>query len=100
MNASSRNVTTYVAEMCSRPTRQTMRKPRSQITAIGATTLPHWILKCDTVSGARKSTALKPKFDGFQRCRSRSRSTYFDEIEIRLHSPYGQKNGERTRMPT
>src|SRR3954469_299904 len=96
---SARKVATYVAEMCRRPTRQTIRNPSSQITAIGATILPHWMLKWDTVSGARNSTALRPKFDGFQRCRSRSRKTYFDVIEIRLHRKYGQKNGDRTRMP-
>ena len=41
-----------------------------------------------------------PKFDGFQRCRPLTRSTYFDVIEIAEHSAYGQKAGERTRMPT
>ena len=30
--------------------------------------------------------AQMPKFDGFQRWRPRTRSTYFEVIEIRLHS--------------
>ena len=41
-----------------------------------------------------------PKFDGFQMCRPLMRSTYLDMIEIAAHSAYGQKAGERTRMPT
>ena len=72
--------------MCSRPTRHTMTAPSSQITTIGQTVLPHWMLSSDTVAGARKSTALTPKFDGFQRWRPFSRRTYFDVIEIRLQS--------------
>src|SRR5688572_9113472 len=85
--------------MCARPTRQTMTVPRIQMTAIGATTLPHWTLRTATVAGARNTTALTPKLVGFQRCRPRSRRTYFDVIEMRLVRKYGQKNGERTRMP-
>ena len=41
-----------------------------------------------------------PKFDGFQMWRSWTRSTYFEVIEIKAHKAYGQKAGERTRMPT
>ena len=44
--------------------------------------------------------ATMPKFDGFQRCRPSTRSTYFEVIEIAAHSAYGQNAGERTRMPT
>ena len=33
-------------------------------------------------------------------CRPLTRSTYFDVIEIMLHSAYGQYAGERIRMPT
>ena len=58
------------------------------------------MLSSDTVAGARNSTALTPKFDGFQRWRPLYRRTYFDTIEIRLRSTYGQRNGDRTRMPT
>src|SRR5687768_12825218 len=86
--------------MCSRPTRHTITVPSNQMTAIGHSVLPHWMLRRDTVVGARKSSALTPKFDGFQRCRPFTRSTYFDVIEIRLPSQYGHKNGERTRIPT
>ena len=39
------------------------------MTAIGATTLPHWMLSTVTVAGARNTTALTPKLVGFQRCR-------------------------------
>src|SRR5262245_56986647 len=86
--------------MCSLPTRQTMTEPRSQITTIGQMLLPHWMLSRDTVAGARKRTALTPRFDGFHRWRPPARSTYFDTIEMRLVRKYGQRNGERTRMPT
>ena len=86
--------------MCRRPTRQTITEPSTQMTTIGQRVLPHWMLSSDTVAGARNSTALTPKFDGFQRCRPLYRSTYFDTIEIRLASAYGHRNGERTRMPT
>jgi len=58
------------------------------------------MLSSDTVAGARNSSALTPKFDGFQRCRPLYLSTYFDTIEIRLASAYAHKKGERTRMPT
>ena len=58
------------------------------------------MLRSDTVCGARKSTALTPRFDGFHRCRPFTRSTYFDRIEIRLAKKYGHRNGDRTRMPT
>src|SRR5687767_11444958 len=78
----SRNEATYVAEMCSRPTRHVITVPRIQMTAIGATTLPHWMLRTATVAGARNTTALTPKFVGFHRWRPRNRSTYFEVIEI------------------
>ena len=77
-----------------------MTNPSSQITAIGQRLLPHWMLRSDTVCGARNSTALTPRFDGFHRCRPFTRSTYFDRIEIRLAKKYGHRNGDRTRMPT
>src|SRR5215204_588983 len=96
---SSRNDSTYVADMCRRSTRQVMMVPSTQITAIGATTLPHWTLSTATVAGARNTTALTPKFVGFQRWRPRTRSTYFDAIEIRLVRKYGQRNGDLTRIP-
>ena len=70
--------------MWNRPTRQTITEPSTQMTAIGATTLPHWTLSTATVAGARNTTALTPKFVGFQRCRPRKRSTYFEVIEMRL----------------
>ena len=70
------------------------------MTAIGATALPHWMLRRVTVSGARNSTALTPKLDGFHRCRPLNRRTYLVVIEIRLQRKYGQRKGERTRMPT
>src|SRR5215470_401655 len=66
-NDSARNDVTYVALMCRRPTRQTMTDPRSQMTTIGQITLPHWMLSTDALAGARNSSALTPKFDGFQR---------------------------------
>ena len=58
------------------------------------------MLRLPTVSPARNSIAEMPKFDGFQRWRPLTRSTYFDVIEIALHSANGQKAGERIRMPT
>src|SRR5262245_15824362 len=86
--------------MCSRPTRQTMTEPSVQMPSIGQMLLPHWMLRSETVAGARNSTALTPRFDGFQRCRPFTRSTYLDRIEIRLPNAYGHRNGDRTRMPT
>src|SRR5215216_1858364 len=62
--------------------------------------LPHWIVSAATVSGARNNNTHIPKFDGFQRCRPFTRSTYFDMIEITLHKAYGQNAGERSRIPT
>src|SRR4029077_2201167 len=85
-NDSSRNDATYVALMCSPPTRQTMPDPRIQITTIGQMTLPHWMLSTDALAGARNSSALTPKFDGFQRCRSFRRRTYFVVIDTSEHS--------------
>ena len=41
-----------------------------------------------------------PKFDGFQRCRPFTRSTYFDMTESTLHNANGQNAGERKRIPT
>ncbi len=61
-------------------------EPSVQITSIGQSELPHWMLRLATVAGARKSIALTPRFDGFQRCRPCQRIAYFDVIEIRLHS--------------
>src|SRR4026207_2446281 len=96
----SRNDATQVAHREARPTRPTNTEPSSQMTTIGATTLPHWTLRSDTVSGARKSTRLTPRFDGFHKWRPRKRSTYFDAMEMNAHSAYGHRNGERSRMPT
>src|SRR5882672_3706668 len=86
--------------MCRRPTRQTMTEPRIQMTTIGQITLPHWMLSTDALAGARNSSALTPKFDGFQRWRSLWRNTYFVAIDTSEHSTYVQRNGERTRIPT
>src|SRR3954469_3509545 len=83
---SSRNDATYVALICRRPTRQTMTAPRSQMTAIGQITLPHWMLSTDALAGASSISALTPKFDGFHRCRSLKRKTYFVAIETSAHS--------------
>ena len=58
------------------------------------------MLKLATVSPARNSITEMPKLDGFHRWRPLTRNTYFDVIEIALHSAYGQKAGERIRMPT
>src|SRR6476646_2956803 len=77
-----------------------MTEPRIQITSIGQMKLPHCTLNTATVSGASNSNAQIPKFDGFHKCRSLTRSTYFDMIETTLHNAYGQKAGERSRMPT
>src|SRR5690349_8465343 len=60
-NENSRNEATYAAEIWARPTRHTMTEPSTQITAIGATTLPHWMLRTVIVAGARKTAALTPK---------------------------------------
>ena len=58
------------------------------------------MLRVATVSAARNSITEMPKLDGFQMWRPLTRNTYFDVMEIALHSAYGQKAGERTRMPT
>src|SRR5215217_8867000 len=77
-----------------------MIDPSIQITSNGHLKLPHCTLRLATVSGARNSNTQIPKFDGFQRCRPFTRSTYFDMIEITLHKAYGQNAGERSRIPT
>src|SRR4051812_49187859 len=41
-----------------------------------------------------------PKLVGFQMWRPCTRSTYFEVIEIAEHNAYGQKAGDRTRIPT
>src|SRR5581483_3837323 len=99
-NEKKRNEATYVALMCSRPTRQTITNPSSQMTSIGQMLLHHWMLRTDTVAGARNRTTLMPKFEGFQRWRPCRRRTYFEAIEMRLTSTYGHTNGDRTRIPT
>src|SRR5262245_18443832 len=86
--------------MCRRPTRHTMTEPSIQMTTIGQSVWPHWMLKSDTLAGARNNTALTPKFEGFHKCRPLRRKTYFEAIDVRLARTYGQKNGDRTRMPT
>ncbi len=85
--------------MCARPTRHTITAPSIQMTAIGATALPHWMLSTVTVAGASSTIALTPKFVGFQMCRPFSRSTYFERIEMKLVKKYGHMNGDRMRMP-
>src|SRR4029450_2334240 len=91
---------TYVALMCRRPTRQTITAPSSQMKTMAPSPFPHWMLKRETAAGPRNISALTPKFDGFHKCRPLNRNTYLDAIEIKLASTYGQKNGERTRIPT
>src|SRR4029450_195880 len=85
--------------MWNRRSRQIIIEPSAQTTSIGQSVLPHWTLSVATVAGARKSMALTPRFDGFQRCRPCQRIAYFEVIEIRLQSMYGQNAGERIRMP-
>src|SRR5690606_2931980 len=99
-NENAKNERTYATQMWSRFSRQTITLPSSQITSIGQRLLPHCTLSPATVAGARNSIALTPRFDGFQRCRPRQRIAYFDAIEIKLHSAYGQNAGERIRIPT
>src|SRR5262245_17010662 len=94
-----RNERTYVAQMWNRRSRQMMSEPRSQMTSMGQTAFPHCTLRVATDAGARKSIALTPRLDGFQRCRPRQRIAYFDVIEMRLHSTYGQIAGERIKIP-
>src|SRR4026209_2628974 len=77
-----------------------MIEPSIQITSIGKMKLPHCTLNTATVSGASNSNAQIPKLDGFHKCRSFARSTYFDMIETTLHNAYGQNAGERSRIPT
>src|SRR6476660_1256381 len=99
-NEKKRNAATYAALMCRRPTRHTITAPSVQMAIIGHRLLPHWMESTDTVAGARNTTVLTPKFDGFHRWRPSRRSTYFDTIEIRLASAYGHRKGDRTRIPT
>src|SRR6185369_7746840 len=58
------------------------------------------MLNVETASGANSNSTQIAKFDGFHKWRPFHRITYFDVIEIALHSAYGQKAGERIRMPT
>ena len=41
--------------------RQMMSEPKSQITSMGQTALPHWMLRLATEAGARNSMALTPE---------------------------------------
>src|SRR5690349_24968482 len=77
-----------------------MIDPRIQITSKGQRKLPHCIDNAVTVSGARNNNTQMPKFEGFHKCRSFTRNTYFDMIDRTLHKAYGQNAGERMRMPT
>ena len=47
-----RKVPTYDAQMCSRRTHHTVSTPSVQMTIIGHTTLPHWMLRTDMLDGA------------------------------------------------
>src|SRR3954470_2899164 len=87
-------------QMCSRRRREMMIEPRIQMTIIGPIELPNWMLRLATVAGARNSIAAIPKLDGFQMCRPFTRSTYLDVMVMALQRAYGQKYGERTRIPT
>src|ERR1041384_6318317 len=75
-------------------------EPRIQMTMSGQRKLPHWIVSAATVSGARNNNTQIPKFEGFQRWRPFTRSTYFDMIDNTLHNANGHNAGERSRMPT
>ncbi len=86
--------------MWSRLARHTMTVPSTQMTMSEAKLLPHWMLSEATACEARISMAQMPKLEGFQMCRPRTRSAYFEVMESALHSAYGQKAGERSRMPT
>src|SRR5436190_19527855 len=77
-----------------------MNTPSIQMMTIGQISLPHCWLRPVTVAGARNKTRLTPKLVGFQRCRPRTRSVYFDAMEMKLHRMYGHNSGERIRMPT
>jgi hypothetical protein len=68
--------------MWKRRRRQMIADPNVQITIIGQTKFPHWMLNPATVPEARTNIATMPKLDGFQMCRSWTRSTYFEVIEI------------------
>ncbi len=63
-----------------------MADPSVQITIIGQTKLPHWMLNPATVPEARTNMATMPKLDGFQMCRSWTRSTYFEVMEMSAQS--------------
>src|ERR1700712_4791882 len=84
--AKARNESTYVALMWKRRKRQMTVEPRIQITIIGQTKLPHWILSPATVPDASTNSAAIPKLEGFQICRSCTRSTYFEVMEMRAQS--------------
>src|ERR1700733_3252585 len=79
--ANARNHSTYVALIWKRLRRQIMADPNVQITSIGQTKFPHWMLSPATVPEARMNMATMPKLDGFQICRSWTRSTTFAETE-------------------
>ncbi len=53
-----------------------------------------------TDSAARNSTTQMPKFDGFQMCLFLTRMRYFEVMAIAAQRAYGQKAGDRSRMPT
>src|SRR5687767_12596143 len=81
----ARNDKTYVSVMWKRPRRWMMTAPKHHTTTMGSRLLPHWTDKPATESAASTSMATIPKFDGFQRWRPSTRSTYFDVIEMAEH---------------
>src|SRR2546429_4258262 len=79
-------------------TRDTMRSPKHQITALVARSFPHWRLRMATLAGAANTSRAMAKLLGFQRCRPRYCSTYFEAIarkpprdrkSTRLNSSHG-----------
>src|SRR5437867_10672499 len=72
-------------------TRDAMRRPKHQITALVARSLPHWRLRMATLAGAASTSRAMAKLLGFQRCRPRYCSTYFEAIARKPPSANGQQ---------
>src|SRR2546429_862889 len=77
-------------------TRDAMRSPKHQITAFVARSLPHWRLRMATLAGAASTSRAMAKLLGFQRCRPRYCSTYFEAIARKPPSANGQSRSTRS----
>src|SRR2546427_570529 len=71
------------------------RRRTHQIPALVARPFPHWRLRMATLAGAASTSRAMAKLLGFQRCRPRYCSTYFEAIARKPPSANGQSRSTR-----